>query len=132
MKCELTSGWSIFKQIFDGHRDQFKHLHPRYDKVYYDDLMEKMRRCGNPEQIGYIEYRCPDCGQGKHLVATSAHLRGRSTRRCVLPWGDVPARYQTLSAYLAKSVVTPPISVRRIDRYDGHRVVLMKWTRPDR
>jgi hypothetical protein len=46
--------------------------------------------------------------------------------------GDVPARYQTLAAYLAKSVVTPPISVRRIDRYDGHRVVLMKWTRPAR
>jgi hypothetical protein len=36
--------------------------------------------------------------------------------------GDVPARYHTLATYLAKYVVTPPISVRRIDRYDGHRV----------
>src|SRR5919106_4496479 len=36
--------------------------------------------------------------------------------------GDVPARYHTLATSLAKYVVTPPISVRRIDRYDGGRV----------
>jgi hypothetical protein len=36
--------------------------------------------------------------------------------------GDVPTRYHNLATYLAKYVVTPPISVRRIDRYDGRRV----------
>jgi hypothetical protein len=36
--------------------------------------------------------------------------------------GDVPSRYQSLATYLAKYVVSPPISVRRIDRYDGHSV----------
>jgi hypothetical protein len=36
--------------------------------------------------------------------------------------GDVPARYQSLARYLAKYVVSPPISLRRIDRYDGQRV----------
>jgi len=36
--------------------------------------------------------------------------------------GDVPARYQSLATYLAKYVVSPPISLRRIDRYDGQRV----------
>jgi Putative transposase len=36
--------------------------------------------------------------------------------------GDVPARYQSLARYLAKYVVSPPISLRRIDRYDGHWV----------
>ena len=36
--------------------------------------------------------------------------------------GDVPARYQSLARYLVKYVVSPPISLRRIDRYDGHRV----------
>jgi hypothetical protein len=36
--------------------------------------------------------------------------------------GDVPARYQSLARYLAKYVVSPPIALRRIDRYDGHRV----------
>src|SRR5712692_10222532 len=36
--------------------------------------------------------------------------------------GDVPARYQSLARYLAKYVVSPPISLRRIDRYDGRDV----------
>jgi len=36
--------------------------------------------------------------------------------------GDVPARYHSLATYLAKYVVTPPISGRYIDRYDGRRV----------
>ena len=36
--------------------------------------------------------------------------------------GEVPARYQSLATYLAKYVVSPPISLRRIDRDDGHQV----------
>src|SRR5207245_6311743 len=31
----------------------------------------------------------------------------------------VPSQYQSLARYVAKYVVSPPISVRRIDRYDG-------------
>ena len=34
----------------------------------------------------------------------------------------VPSQYQSLARYVAKDVVSPPISVRRIDRYDGERV----------
>ena len=36
--------------------------------------------------------------------------------------GHVPAQYQSVARYVAKDVVSPPIAVRRIDRYDGHRV----------
>src|SRR5438105_14278928 len=36
--------------------------------------------------------------------------------------GAVPAQYQSVARYVAKYVVSPPISVRRIDRYDGQRV----------
>ncbi len=36
--------------------------------------------------------------------------------------GAVPSRYQSLARYLAKYVVSPPISLRRIDRYDGQQV----------
>jgi Putative transposase/Transposase zinc-binding domain len=36
--------------------------------------------------------------------------------------GQVPSRYQSLARYVAKYVVSPPIAVRRIDRYDGERV----------
>ena len=49
----------------------FQHAHPRYQTAYYDGLVAKMLACGNPEKIGYIEYRCLHCGQGKHLVAMS-------------------------------------------------------------
>jgi len=28
-----------------------------------------MLACGNPEKMGYVEYRCLQCGQGKHLEA---------------------------------------------------------------
>src|SRR5256712_9644 len=36
--------------------------------------------------------------------------------------GNVPSQYQSVARYVAKYVVSPPISVRRIDRYDGKRV----------
>ena len=36
--------------------------------------------------------------------------------------GEVPPGGQGLARYLAKYVVSPPISVRRIERYDGHTV----------
>jgi hypothetical protein len=35
--------------------------------------------------------------------------------------GDVPSRSQSLARYLATYVVSPPISLRRIDGYDGQR-----------
>jgi hypothetical protein len=36
--------------------------------------------------------------------------------------GAVPSQYQSLARYVAKYVVSPPIAVRRIDRYEGERV----------
>ena len=36
--------------------------------------------------------------------------------------GAVPSQYQSLARDVAQYVVSPPISVRRIERYDGERV----------
>jgi Putative transposase/Transposase zinc-binding domain len=63
--------WSVFQQIFADHWEAFQHAHPRYQTSYYNGLVAKMLACGNPAKIGYIEYRCLHCGQGKHLVAMS-------------------------------------------------------------
>jgi Putative transposase/Transposase zinc-binding domain len=63
--------WSVFQQIFADHWEAFQHAHPRYQTPYYDGLVAKMLACGNPEKIGYSEYRCLHCGQGKRLVAMS-------------------------------------------------------------
>jgi putative transposase/transposase-like zinc-binding protein len=274
MTIATPPAWSVFKQIFAEHWDGFKRAYPRYDRRYYDDLVAKMLGGGDPAQMGYIDYRCLQCGEGTHRVAmrcqSSLCLRCakvsvdtwvsqvsqmlhagviyrhivltmpallrttfyqqsqallsplmRCGRRCLddvfsqmsgrpltggyimviqthgrngqyhphlhiiatsggwdrqaqqwvhldyvpyplmrkkwqwplltmlrqtvktsairrlvdtcytryregfvtnVPKGDVPARYQSLARYLAKYVVSPPISLRRIDRYDGHRV----------
>src|ERR671912_1131042 len=71
MTTATLPAWSVFKQIFADHWDAFTHAHPRYDRRYYDGLVDKMLRCGDPEQTGYIEYRCAQCGAGKHRVAMS-------------------------------------------------------------
>jgi hypothetical protein len=39
-----------------------------------------------------------------------------------VPQGEVPSRSQSWATYWATSVVSPPLSLRRIDRYDGQSV----------
>ena len=71
MTAAAPPAWNLFKQIFADHWDGFKRAHPRYDRRYYDGLVEKMLGCGNPDQMGYIDYRCLHCGEGTHRVAMS-------------------------------------------------------------
>jgi len=69
MIVEPWRHWNVFKQIFADHWDVFKETRPRYNTHYYDALVEKMLGCGDPDQMGYIEYRCQHCGQGQHWVS---------------------------------------------------------------
>src|SRR5262252_10487144 len=71
MTAATPPAWSIFKQIFADHWDGFKHVYPRYNRRYYDDLVAKMLGGGDPDQMGYIDYRCLRCGEGTHRVAMS-------------------------------------------------------------
>ncbi len=71
MLAAPSGDWSVFQQIFADHWEAFQHAHPRYQTPYYNGLVGKMLACGNPAKIGYIEYRCLHCGQGKHVVAMS-------------------------------------------------------------
>jgi len=66
-----SGDWSVLQRIFADHWEAFQHAHPRYQTAYYDGLVAKMLACGNPHQMGYVEYRCLHCGQGKHLVSMS-------------------------------------------------------------
>jgi hypothetical protein len=66
-----SQDWSVFQQIFADHWEAFQHAHPRYQTSYYDGLMAKMLACGNPDKMGYMDYRCLQCGQGMHRVAMS-------------------------------------------------------------
>ena len=71
MLAAPSQDWSVFQQIFADHWEAFQHAHRRYQTPYYDELVSKMRACGNPAKMGYVEYRCLHCGQGKHRVAMS-------------------------------------------------------------
>jgi hypothetical protein len=71
MMAEPSRDWNVFQQIFAEHWDGFTRAHPRYQTAYYEGLVAKMLACGNPEKMGYVEYRCLQCGQGKHRVAMS-------------------------------------------------------------
>jgi len=71
MMTHPSGDWSVFKQIFADHWDTFQRAHPRDQTSYYDGLVAKMLACGNPDKMGYIEYRCLQCGQSKHLVSMS-------------------------------------------------------------
>src|SRR6516225_6488837 len=71
MLVEPAGPWSVYKQIFFDHWESFQRAHPRYQTAYYDGLVAKMLGCGDPEQMGYVEHRCQQCGLGKHLVSMS-------------------------------------------------------------
>src|SRR6266446_8789980 len=69
--AQPSGDWSVFQQIFAERWDAFQRAHPRYQTSYYDGLVAKMLACGNPDKMGYVEYRCLQCGQGTHRVAMS-------------------------------------------------------------
>src|SRR5437867_6801133 len=71
MMPQPSGDWSVFQQIFAERWDAFQRAHPRYQTSYYDGLVAKMLACGNPDKMGYVAYRCLQCGQGTHRVAMS-------------------------------------------------------------
>ena len=105
MLAAPSGDWSVFQQIFADHWEAFQHAHPRYQTPYYHGLVGKMLACGNPAKIGYREYRCLHCGQGKHVVAMSckSSLCLRCAKVAVDNWvsqvSQGPPRRRHLSAY---------------------------------
>jgi hypothetical protein len=61
---------NTFKQIFYEHWDAFKQAHPKFDCPDYNDTLQKMLDCGNPEKMGFVQYRCCYCGQIRRIAFT--------------------------------------------------------------
>lgn len=59
-----------FKQIFREHWDAFKAQHSRFDTPYYNNVVNKMLDCGDPEKMGYTQYRCIGCGETRRIAFT--------------------------------------------------------------
>jgi hypothetical protein len=131
MMVQPSGDWNVFKQIFAEHWSAFQHAHPRYQTSYYDGLVAKMRACGNPEQMGYVEYRCQPCGQGKHRVAMSckASLCLRCAKVYVDNWGSQVSKRLHEGVIYRHIILTVP-AMFRTTFYQNAAVVLsafMRW-----
>ena len=78
--------WNVFQQIFAEHWEAFRQTHARYQTAYYADLVAKMLACGTPKYMGYVEYRCLQCGQGHHVVSMSC--KSSLCLRCAKVYAD--------------------------------------------
>jgi len=106
LHCIATSGG------WDQEAKQWVHLdylpYPMLRKKWQWHLLTMLRQTLKSKEINRLVDTCYT--RYRQGFVTNVHK------------GDVPSRYQSLATYLAKYVVSPPISLRRIDRYDGHSV----------
>jgi hypothetical protein len=130
MMAAPSRDWSVFKQIFAEPWDAFQHAHPRYQTAYYDYLVTKMLGCGNPEKMGYIEYRCLHCGQGKHLVAMSckSSLCLRCAKVYVDNWVSQVSKVLHEGVIYRHIILTVP-AMFRVTFYQNTAVVLSAFMR---
>lgn len=68
--CSEEIDKNTFKQIFRDHWESFKASYPRFDTPDYDTPVEKMLDCGDPEKMGYVQYRCLYCGETRRIALT--------------------------------------------------------------
>jgi hypothetical protein len=130
MTAATPPAWSLFKQIFADHWDGFKRVYPRYDRRYYDGLVAKMLGCGDPDQMGYIEYRCLRCGEGTHRVAMSckASLCLRCAKVYVDNWVSQVSQMLHEGVIYRHMVLTMP-ALLRTTFYQNAKVLLSAFMR---
>src|SRR6266702_3096394 len=120
-----SGDWNVFQQFFAEHWDGFTHAHPRCQTSYYDGLVAKMLACGNLEKMGSVEYRCLQCGQGKHLVSMSC--KSSLCLRCAKVYVDnwVAQVSKTLHAgVIYRHIVLTVPAVLRTSFYHNAHVLL--------
>lgn len=58
-----------FKHIFRDHWEVFKATYPLlYNNDYHDEVVQKMLDCGDPEKMGFAQYRCTFCGETRRIA----------------------------------------------------------------
>ncbi len=116
MNDKEKPGWNVFKDIFSDHWEGFKREHSRYDTNYYNELVQKMLSCGNPEEMGYIEYLCQSCGRGRRLVSMSCKstLCLRCGKVYVDNWVSQVSKMLHEGVIYRHIVLTMPENLRRV------------------
>ena len=130
MMTQPSGDWSVFKQIFADHWDTFQRVPPRYQTSYSNGLVAKMLACGNPDKMGYFEYRCLHCGQGKHLVAMSckSSLCLRCAKVYVDTWVNQVSKALHEGVIYRHIILTVP-AMFRTSFYQNAAVVLSAFMR---
>ena len=89
-----------------------------------------MLACGNPDTMGYLEYRCQHCGQGKHLVAMSCKSSWclRCAKVAVDNWVSQVSRVLHAGVIYRHIILTVP-AMFRTTFYQNAAVVLSAFMR---
>jgi len=130
MLTASSQDWNIFKQIFAEHWEGFTRVYPRYTTRYYAGLVDKMLGCGNPDKMGYLEYRCLQCGEGTHRVAMSckSSLCLRCAKVYVDNWVSQVSQMLHEGVIYRHIVLTMPAMLRRTF-YQQAKAVLSPFMR---
>jgi hypothetical protein len=107
-----------------------KETRPRYNNPYYDALVQKMLGCGDPDQMGYIEYRCQHCGEGTHWVSMTCKscLCLRCAKVYVDDWVSQVSKMLHPGVVYRHIVLTMP-DVLRVPVYQNAEVLLSELMR---
>jgi hypothetical protein len=103
-----------FKQIFRDHWDAFRARYPRFDTPDYDIAVQKMLDCGDPEKMGYVQYRCLSCGETRRIAFT---CKSSFCLSCAQPrmtqWADFIGRRLFPGVTYRHFVLTTPDFLRQ-------------------
>jgi hypothetical protein len=61
---------NTFKQIFRDYWEDFRAAHPRYATGYHSEMVQKMLDCGDPDRMGFAQFRCLGCGETRRVAFT--------------------------------------------------------------
>ena len=100
-----SGGWDQHAQQ-GGHRDDVPY--PRLRQTWPWPLLTMVRRRGKTQE----SHRVVEAWEPRYREGCVPHV----------PHGAGPSRSQSLAMSLAQAVVSPPISLRRLDHAHGHRV----------
>ncbi|MBM4039270.1 MAG: transposase [Planctomycetes bacterium] len=73
------------KWVFRDHWDAFKAASPRYNTEYHNGVVAKMLDCGDPEKMGFVQYRCLYCGETRRIAFS---CKSSFCLSCAKPYTD--------------------------------------------
>jgi len=104
---------NTFKRIFYDHWDAFKQFRPRFDSPDYNETVNKMLGCGDPDKMGFVQYRCCYCGEIRRIAFTCKSCFCLSCAKVYTDrWADFVARRLLPGVTYRHVVLTMPEFLR--------------------